>query len=146
MSTTRPAPRGAPAPTERPELPVNLTIALCDAAKKDAAGTFSAMGLGVTKLNVPSFPGGWQGGLIMIVQLDDPGTFPFTLELKSPQNAAWSAFGGGEIIVHVGGEQMIGALPFPIAVPVPGVYTVRMTVGETSAHVNFTAVAIPEDS
>lgn len=83
----------------------------------------------------------------MIAEPERTGEFPFTLDLKSPQDSDWTSIGSGHLNIREARDQVVAFLAFGLGLPVAGIYAFRINVdGAAAAHAHFTAVLGPMET
>ncbi|MCC6783381.1 MAG: hypothetical protein IT457_11115 [Planctomycetes bacterium] len=114
---------------------MKLALVLADAARPDALGTLSALGLGITRLTVARTPGQFRGSLVMVATPDEgePLEHEFSMTVAVPgQEAQQFAVGG----FTSGGprQQVVMAHSFEMIISTLGTYVFRIDAGDSYAE------------
>lgn len=111
---------------------MKLALILANAASQDLRGTVSAIGLGVTRLQLNEVPGHYRGSMVLIASPEDGdavGETRFELTLKGPGQDRFQQFAIGAFDVAGPREQVIMNHDFEMLMMKEGAYVFRFTAG-----------------
>ncbi|MCU0867454.1 MAG: hypothetical protein MUC36_27030 [Planctomycetes bacterium] len=125
---------------------MKLTVVLADAVSTDAKGLASVLGLGVTRLNVTSFPAEFRGAVLVLANPeagDEPGMRNFEIKLTLPGIPEPILFASGDFLVGAPRDLIVMSSLIHMNVPTAGDIVFQAQSREARAETHLLAVNIP---